>query len=89
MVGKSLQARNGEAGVSVSNINVGISVAVVLGCEGAGDAVHVAGSCNWVGYPSVGPSGCWPQDCTTWDAIERSISQILQVMTDKTPRVIF
>jgi len=48
MVGRLLlQARNGEVGVSVSNVSVGARVTV--GCEAAGEAVHVAGSCSWVG----------------------------------------
>lgn len=63
MVGKSkLQARNGETGVSVSKVEVGINVAVTIGAEAAGEAVHVAGSWMGVGYPSVGPSGFCPHD---------------------------
>jgi len=69
MVGTFLHARNGESGVSVSNVNVGARVTVAVGCDAAGDAVHVAGSCNCVGTASVGPSGCLLQVRYACDAL--------------------
>jgi hypothetical protein len=51
MVGRWRQARKGEAGVSVARDKVGGIVAVggEALAETAGEAVHVAGSCNCVG----------------------------------------
>jgi len=47
MVGKLEQGRKGEAGVSVSKLNVGASVRG--GFDAPGEAVQVAGSCQAVG----------------------------------------
>ena len=47
MVGKSLQGKKGEAGVSVSKLNVGAIVRVACGVSGK--AVQVGGSSKGVG----------------------------------------
>jgi len=46
-VGKSLQGKKGEAGVSVSNFSVGARV--MVGGEAPGEAVQVGGSSQTVG----------------------------------------
>src|SRR5688500_13992735 len=89
MVGKLLlQVKNCEIGVSVSNFNAGARVRV--GCmasvDRAGEAVHVAGSCNCVGFASVGPSGCWLQTWYPFEAAKRTTSQIPRARVDKVPR---
>ena len=91
MVGKLLlQVKICEIGVSVSNFNAGARV--MVGCmaavDRAGEAVHVAGSCNCVGYASVGPSGCWLQTWYPFEAVKRTTSQIPQARVDKVPRII-
>jgi hypothetical protein len=49
MVGKLLQARNGEAEVAVASVGVRIGVAVAVTCIAAGEAVQVGGSFHAVG----------------------------------------
>jgi hypothetical protein len=87
MAGKSLQAMNGGAGVSVSKDKVEANS--MVGCAKVGDAVHVAGSSHAVGYASVGPSGCWLQVRYARDVTWRMLSQTVQAITNKIPRVIF